>query len=41
MNVKARYGATKFITFIDDFTGFGYVYLIFHKSVALEFLKDI
>ena len=39
MNVKARYGATKFITFIDDFTGFGYVYLISLKFEAFECLK--
>jgi len=35
MNVRARSGATYFITFIDDFTRFGYVYLISHKSEAL------
>ena len=39
MNVWARSGATYFITFIDDFTYFGYVYLISHKSEALEFFK--
>ena len=35
MNVRAKHGASYFITFIDDFTRFGYVYLIFHKSEAL------
>ena len=32
MNVKARHGAIYFITFIDGFTRYGYVYLISHKS---------
>ena len=36
MNVKARHGASYFITFIDDFTHYGYVYLISHKSKALD-----
>ena len=39
MNVRASSGATYFITFIDDFTHFGYVYLISHKSEALECFK--
>uniref|UniRef100_A0A2N9FKV1 Integrase catalytic domain-containing protein n=1 Tax=Fagus sylvatica TaxID=28930 RepID=A0A2N9FKV1_FAGSY len=32
MNVRARHGASYFITFIDDFTRYGYVYLVSHKS---------
>ena len=36
MNVRARHGANYFITFIDDFTRFGHVYLISHKSKALD-----
>ena len=36
MNVKARHGASYFITFIDDFSRFGHVYLISHKSEALD-----
>lgn len=36
MSVKARHGASYFITFIDDFTRYGYVYLISLKSEALE-----
>ena len=36
MNVRARHGAVYFITFIDDFTRCGYVYLISHKSQALD-----
>ena len=30
MNVKAKHGALYFITFIDDYSRFGHVYLIFH-----------
>ena len=29
--VRARHGASYFITFIDDFKRYGYVYLIAHK----------
>ena len=36
MNVKARHEANYFITFIDDFTRFGHVYLISHKFEALD-----
>ena len=36
MNVRASHGATYFITFIDDFTCYSHVYLISHKSKALE-----
>ena len=36
MNVRARHGANYFITFIDDFTRFGHVYLISHKFEALD-----
>ena len=39
MNVRARHGAHYFNTFIDDFTGYGHVYLISHKSKALECFK--
>ena len=40
MNVKDRHGEIYFITFIDDFTRYGYVYLISHKSQALDcFIK--
>ncbi|XP_019261101.1 PREDICTED: uncharacterized protein LOC109239051 [Nicotiana attenuata] len=39
MNVRSRFGAAYFIIFIDDFTRFGYVYLISHKSEALECFK--
>jgi hypothetical protein len=36
MNVRARHGASYFITFIDDFTRYGHVYLVSHKSEALD-----
>jgi transposase InsO family protein len=36
MNVRARHGASYFITFIDDFTCYGHVYVVFHKSKALD-----
>ena len=39
MNVKAWSGATYIITFNNDFTRFGYVYLISHKSEAFECFK--
>ena len=39
LNVRARHGADYFITFIDDFTRFGHVYLISHKSDALDYFK--
>ena len=41
MNVRARYGAWYFITFIDDYSRYGYVYLISHKSEALECFKEV
>jgi hypothetical protein len=36
MNVRARHGGNYFIIFIDDFTRFDHVYLISHKSEALD-----
>ena len=36
INVRARHGGNYFITFIDDFTRFGHVYLISYKSEALD-----
>ena len=40
MNVRARLGAQYFITFIDDFTRFGHVYLISHRYEALDYFKS-
>lgn len=39
MNVRVRYGASYFITFIDNFTRYSYVYLISYKSEVLECLR--
>ena len=36
MSVRARHGVIYFITFVDDFTRYSHVYLISHKSEALE-----
>ena len=36
MNVRARHRVVYFITFIDDYIRYGYIYLISHKSQALE-----
>ena len=38
--MRARHGVDYFITFIDDFTRFGHVYLISHKSDALDCFKQ-
>ncbi|TYK28868.1 gag/pol protein [Cucumis melo var. makuwa] len=40
MNVKAREGFEYFISFIDDYSRYGYLYLMEHKSEALEKLKE-
>ena len=39
MNVRSRYGAQYFITFIDDFTQFSHIYLISHRSETLDCFK--
>ena len=39
MNVRVRHGAQYFITFIDDFTQFGHIYLISHRFKALDCFK--
>ncbi|KAK8533071.1 hypothetical protein V6N12_076352 [Hibiscus sabdariffa] len=40
MNTQARGGYQYFITFTDDFSRYGYIYLMRHKSEALEKFKD-
>ena len=40
MRVKTHNKMEYFISFIDDFSRFGYVYLIVHKSQALEKFKE-
>ena len=39
MNVRARHDSHYLITFIEDFTKYDHVYLISHKSKALECFK--
>ena len=39
MTMRVKHGAQHFITFIDDFTRFGHVYLISHRSEALDCFK--
>jgi len=39
MRVKARYGANYFLTFIDDYSRYGYVYLLSHRYEALDVFK--
>ncbi|KAK8704646.1 hypothetical protein V6N13_048264 [Hibiscus sabdariffa] len=40
MNRQARGGFHYFITFTDDFSRYGYIYLMLHKSEALEKFKE-
>ena len=40
MNVKAQGGNEYFISFIDDYTRYDYLYLIHHKSEALEKFRE-
>ena len=39
MNVKAHYGAFYFLTFIDDYSRYGYVYLLSHRYETLDVFK--
>ena len=39
MNVKARLGTSYFLTFINDYIRYGYVYLISHRYEALDCFK--
>jgi len=39
MNVKARNGAVYFLTLIDDFSRYGYVYILLHRHEALNVFK--
>ncbi|KAK8670607.1 hypothetical protein V6N13_037225 [Hibiscus sabdariffa] len=40
MNTQARGGYQYFVTFTDDFSRYGYIYLMRHKSEALEKFKE-
>ena len=39
MSVKVRHAVSYFITFIDDYTLYGHIYLISHKFKALDCFK--
>ena len=40
LNVKARIGYKYFVTFIDDYSRFGYAYLMQKKSETFEKFKE-
>ena len=40
LNITARGGFQYFITFTDDFSRYGYVYLMKHKSESFEKFKE-
>ena len=39
MNKKARHGTSYFLTLIDDYSRYCYVYLLSHRHEALDFFK--
>ena len=40
MNIQARGGYEYFITFIDDYSRYGYIYLLRHKSECFDKFKE-
>ena len=40
MSVEARGGYRYFLTFTDDLSRYGYIYLMKHKSEAIEKFKE-
>ena len=40
MNIEARGGYRYFLTFIDDLSRYGYIYLMKHKSEIFEKFKE-
>ena len=40
MNIKAREGYLYFVTFIDDYSRYGYTYLLRHKSEVFGKFKE-
>lgn len=40
ISVQSRGGFEYFITFIDDYSRYGYVYIIAHKSEVFENFKE-
>ena len=41
ISTSARGGYEYFITFIDDYSMYGYIYLMRHKSLAFEKFKRV
>lgn len=41
MNVKARHDAPYFLALVDDQSCYGYAYILFHRSEALDCFKCI
>ena len=39
MNVRAKHGASYFITFIADYSRFGHIYLISNKAKELDYFR--
>lgn len=39
MNLKAWYGVSYFMTYIDDIVYFDHIYLISHKFKALDYFR--
>ena len=39
-NIQVRGGYEYFVTFIDDFSNFGYVYLMHHKAGTFKKFKE-
>ena len=40
ISIQARGGYEYFITFIDDYSGYGYAYLMRHKSKAFKNFRE-
>jgi len=40
MSMRVRHGATYFITFIDDYARYEHIFLISHKSEALDYFRS-
>ena len=40
MTIRARRGFEYFVTFIDDYLRYGYIYLMRHKSECFEKFKE-
>ena len=40
INIQARGGYEYFVTFVDDYSRFGYVYLMHRKSDTFDFFRE-